>query len=194
MNFLQKYKLNALRKKVQRAHEAREQRGSNAEVKAEVQAQYELAKFYEKHYFDKNLPDAKVYALECYRVAATLGDAKAQYICGQRLLEQAKFWDAWSRTPLYGAAIHKKYAAALYEEAFTYLRTAESHDYALAKRLLGLVHIQGWGMPKNLDMGYKLILDSIDLEKAWDRATKIFEELKISSPEFFAALQSHKRS
>jgi hypothetical protein len=194
MNFLQKAKLNGLRKKVQRAHEQREQRGTKAETQAEIKAQYDLAQFYEKHYFDKNLPDAKVYALECYRVAAALGDAKAQYICGQRLLEQAKFWDAWSRSPIYGAGVHKKYAAALYEEAFAYLRAAEAVDYALAKRLLGVAHIQGWGTPKSMDEGYNLILASIDLEKAWDRATKIFEELKLSSPEFFAALQSHKRS
>ena len=81
----------------------------------------------------------------------------------------------------------------LYEEAFTYLRTADASDYVLAKRLLGMVHIHGWGMPKNLDTGYQLVLDSIDLEKAWDRATKIFDELKLNSPEFFAALQSRKR-
>jgi len=193
MNFFSKHKLKSLRKKVEKQHEARERRGNNAEVKAEVEAQYALANFYDKHRWDRKLPHAEVYALECYRAAAALGDAKAQYISGQRLLEQAKFWDAWSRSPIYGATIHKKYAANYYEEAFAYLRAAEAANYAYAKRLLGLVYMHGWGVAKNMNEGYKLILDSIDLEKSWDRATKIFEELKLNSPEFFAALQSHKR-
>lgn len=192
MIFFQKMKLNGLRKKVQKAHDARERNSSNATVQSEIKAQYELAQFYDKHYFNRKYPHSEIYALECYRIAAALGDAKAQYICGQRLMEQGKFWDAWSRTPIYGAAVHKKYAAGYYDEAFAYLRMAES-NYALAKRLLGMANIHGWGTPKNMDEGYKLIMDSIDLEKAWDRATKIFDELKLNSPEFFAALQSRKR-
>ncbi len=193
MNFFSKRKLQSLRKKVQKAHDQRERGGQNIDIKNEITAQYELARFYEQHFFDKELPKADIYALECYRAAGVLGDARSQYICGQRLLDQAKFWDAWSRGPLYGAEVHKKYATALYEEAFSFLHTSEASDYALAKRLLGLAHIHGWGMPKNLDKGYQLILDSIDLEKSWDRATKIFDELKLNSPEFFAALQSRKR-
>jgi TPR repeat protein len=194
MNFFQRSKLKSLRKKVQGIHAQREHNSNNANIQGEIKLQYELAQFYDKHRFDSGLPQAEIYALECYRAAAALGDMKAHYICGQRLLDQAKFWDAWSRTPLYGAAIHKKYAAACYEEAFAYLETADLSDYVLAKRLLGLVYIHGWGKPKDLDAGYKRILDSIELEKSWDKATKIFEELKLNSPEFFAALQSHKRN
>lgn len=194
MNFLHKLKLKSLRKKVEKQHQLRERRGNNADVQGEVQAQYALADFYDKRRWDRKLPHAEIYALECYRAAAALGDGKAQYICGQRLLEQAKFWDAWSQSPIYGSPIHKKYASNCYEEAFIYLRDAEESGYALAKRLLGLTHIHGWGVVRNMDEGYKLILDSIDLEKSWDRATKIFEELKLSSPEFFAALRSHKKA
>lgn len=193
MSLFQKAKLNSLRKKVQKAHDLREQRGANADVQGEIKAQYELAKFYDRHRFDKKVPHAEIYALECYRVAALLGDIKAQYTCGERLLEQGKFWDAWSHSPIYGAAIHKKYAANFYAEAFTYLQSAEAADYAFAKRLLGLAQIHGWGMPRDLDEGYKQVLDSIDLEKAWDRATEIFAELKLNSPEFFAALRSRKK-
>lgn len=194
MNFFAKRKMKALRKKVQKARDQTERGGGkNADVKNEITAQLELAKFYEKHYFDKDLPKAEVYALECYRAAAILGDVKAQFICGQRLLDQAKFWDVWSRSPIYGLAIHKKYAAGLYEEAFSFLRSAETNEYPFAKRLLGMIHIHGWGMTPNLDLGYQLVLDSIDQEKAWDRATKIFDELKLNSPQFFAALQSRKR-
>jgi hypothetical protein len=194
MNFFQKIKLNRLQKKVQKTHDLRERQGGKADAQNEIKAQYELAQFYDKHFFDKKLPHAEVYALDCYRAAASLGDAKAEYICGQRLLEQAKFWDARSRSPIYGNTIHKRYATGFYEEAFAYLRSAEAHGYALAKRLLGMIYINAWGVAKHMDEGYKLILDSIEMEKAWARANKIFEELKLNSPEFFAALQSHKRS
>jgi TPR repeat protein len=193
MNFFQNLKLKSLRKKVQKTHTLREKKGTDVEIKNEVAAQYNLAKFYDEHLFDKKLPHADIYALECYRAAASLEDAKASYICGSRLLEQAKFWDAWSRSPIYGTAIHKKYANNFYEEAFAYLTVAEERDYPLAKRLLGLSFIHGWGKPRELEKGYNLVLDSIDLEKSWDRATKIFDELKLNSPEFFAALQARRR-
>jgi TPR repeat protein len=193
MNFFQKLKLKSLRKKVQKAHALREKKGTDVELKNEVAAQYNLAKFYDEHLFDKKLPHAEIYSLECYRAAASLEDVKAYYICGQRLLDQAKFWDAWSRSPIYGATIHKKYANNFYEEAFAYLSVADERDYPLAKRLLGLSFIHGWGKPRELEKGYNLVLDSIDLEKSWDRATKIFDELKLNSPEFFAALQARRR-
>lgn len=192
MNFLQKMKLKGLRKKVEKAHDVAVQQGNKVNPQTEVTAQYELAQFYAKHRFDKGLPHAEDYELECYRAVSLLGDAKASYLCGKQLLEKAKFWDAWSRGPLYGAEIHQKYAKAFYDEAFVYLRTAEERGYALAKRLLGLVHIHGWGVAKNMDAGYQYILDSIEQEKAWERATKIFDELKLNSPEFFAALRNYQ--
>lgn len=193
MNFLQKRKLKSLQKKLEKMHILREQQDNLADRQNEINAQYQLAEFYKKHRFDKDLPRADTFELECYRACAALGEARAQYRCGEWLLNQAKFWDNWSRHPIYGANIHRKYAQAYFEEAFAYLRTAESSDYVMAKRLLGLAHIHGWGVPKDMNTGYKLILDSIELEHAWDRANKIFEELKLNSPEFFAALQSYRR-
>jgi len=192
MNFWQKLKLNRIRKKVQRVHELREQRNKAEDIQNEIKLQYQLAEFYDKHRFDKKLPHAEIYALECYRINAALGDRKAQYICGQRLLEQGKFWDAWSRNPIYGATANKKYAANFYEEALAYLKMAEEGEYPLAKRLLGLIYVHGWGVPADMDKGFKLVLESIDQEQAWDRATKILEDLKLNSPAFFAALRSYK--
>ena len=191
MNFFAKRKLNNLRKKVQKWHELATQKG-NINPQTAIKAHYELAKFYENHRFDKDLPQAEIYALENYRAAASLGDVKAEYICGDRILQQAKFWDTWSREPIYGSVIHKKYSEGFYDEAFAYLKAAAEHEYALAKRLIGMSYIHGWGKPKNTDKGFELIIQSIDMEKAWDRATKIFEELKLSSPEFFAALRTHQ--
>lgn len=193
MHFFQRLKLKSLRKKVEKAHAMREQNGTNANLLNEITAQYQLADFYLKHRFDKNLPNADILVLECYRAIATLGEPKGQYLCGERLLNQGKFWASWANNPIYGAPIHQKYAKANFEEAFAYLETADAAGYALARRLLGLAYIHGWGTPQDLNKGYKFVLDSIEMEKAWDRATKIFDELKLNSPEFFAALQSYKR-
>ncbi len=55
-----------------------------------------------------------------------------------------------------------------------------------------MTYIHGWGVIKNMNTGSQLVLDSIEQEKAWDRATKIFDELKLNSPEFFAALRSYQ--
>lgn len=194
MNFWSRRKLEALRKKVQRLHTAREQQ-NNADPKQsqmEIAALYELADFYKKHRFDKGLPKAEIYQLECYRAAAALGDRRGQFLCGERILEQARFWDNWSRDPIYGKSIHQKYAKNYFEEAFAYLRAAENAEYPFAKRLLGLAYIHGWGMPKDTNEGFRLVLESIDQEKAWDRATKILDDLKLNSPEFFTALRNYK--
>lgn len=192
MNFIQKRQLKKLRSKVEKLYGLNEQQANNLNTKNAIDAFYQLAAFYAKHTYDKDLPHAKDYQLECYRAAAKLGDVKAQYLCGERLLEKGRFWDSWSRHPIYGASVHGKYAAGFYEEGFAYLHAADASGYALAKRAIGLANINGWGVAKNPDQGFKLVLESIDEEKAWDRATKIFEELKLNSPEFFAALRNFK--
>lgn len=193
MNFFQRRKLKSLQKKIEKAHILREQDSSNINLQNEIKVQYVLADFYAKHRFDKDIPNAEILQLECYRAIATLGEPKGQYLCGEQLLNKGKFWALWSQNPIYGAEVHKKYAMALFNESFAYLEAADATGYPLAKRLLGMTYIHGWGRPRDLNKGYKYILDSIDLENAWDRATKIFDELKLSSPEFFAALQTHRR-
>lgn len=191
MNFLQKRKLNSLKAKVQKLHEQREQ-GISVDVSQEIDACTQLAKFYEKHYFDKGLPHAEIYAFECYRAAAVLGSAQAQYVCGQRLFEKAQFWEQWSNS-IFGQTIHRKYAQEYYDEAFTYLQEAENSGHALAKRLRGLAFVKGFGVPKDVDKGFILIVESIDQENAWDRVTKIFVDLGLNSPEFFSMLVTHRK-
>lgn len=188
MNFLQKMKLNSLTKRVKALYTKRE-RGGNVDAKHEIDAQLELARFYDQHRFDKKLPKAEIYAAECYRAAAILGSPQAQYIFGQRRLEEGKFWDHWSKG-MYGRDIHKTYANAAYEEALNYLIKAETNGHAHAKRLHGLAYIQGWGLPKDQDKGAKLVVDSIDDEKAWDRAPEIFQKLGLNNPEFYSSIMS----
>ncbi len=193
MNVLQKMKLGSLQKKLQKFFELRQQeKASQSDIKKEIELHYELANFYKEHLYDSDVPHAKEYMLESYRTAAILGDLNALYELGKQLLDEAKFWEAMS-TSAYGCKVHQKYKSDFYEEALTYLKSAEEQGHALAKRLYGMVLIQGWGTKEDKEKGFQLIVDSIEIEKAWDRATKIFEDLGLNKPEFFSAIMSIKQ-
>ncbi len=187
-------KLKSMVKKATAMHNHRENNAvSDIIVKKEVILLYEIAKVYEKNQFNKKFPHAHEYILEAYRAAASLNDANAKYLVGKQLLEDGKFWDSLQST-LYTCSSHTKYAAAAYEEAFVYLDAAEAAGHPLAKRLKGLAYVNGWGVEKNNDQGFALIVDSIDQENAWDRATKIFEEIGLNKPEFFSSIMSIRQA
>jgi TPR repeat protein len=190
MAFFKRLKLKSLLKKVKKFHDLRDQ-GANIDIKNEVNALHAVAEFYTDNIYNKAFPNASVLSLEYYRAAASLSDAKAQYITGRLLLDQAKFWEQWANG-FYGDALHKQYATDSFAQAFKYLSAAESNGYALASRLHGLAYIHGWGVEKNTNTGFKYVLDSIEMDKAWDKATKILEELNLNTPEFFAALMAYK--
>ncbi len=181
-------------KKATAMHHHRENNAvSDIAIKKEIVLLYEIAKVYEKHQFHKKFPRAREYALEAYRAAASLNDSNAKYLVGKQLLEDGKFWDSLQNT-LFMCNAHQKYAAAAYEEAFAYLEAAEASGHPLAKRLKGLAFVNGWGVIKDNDKGFALIVDSIDQENAWDRATKIFEEIGLNKPEFFSSIMSIRQA
>jgi TPR repeat protein len=192
MNVLQKLKFKRLQKRLYKLYKLYELEGSDIRTKALLQAFYAMAEFYEKHRFDKNLPYSEFHALECYRVIASFGDSKAQYKLAERLLDYGKFWEGIASNPLYKTNKPKAYAQSFFEESSVYLRAADEQGYPLARRLLGMAHIHGWGDNPNLEKGYQLVLESIDLEQAWGKATQIFDTLKLNSPEFFSALRDYK--
>ncbi len=166
---------------------------SDQVIKREITLLYEIAKLYDKNQFHKKFPHAADYALEAYRAAAAINDPNAKYLVGQRLLDKGKFWDSLKKTA-FNCSVHKKYASDAYEEAFVYLDAAEAAGHALAKRLKGLAFVNGWGVEKNNDKGFSLIVDSIDQEQAWDRATKIFDEIGLNKPEFFSSIMSIRQT
>jgi TPR repeat protein len=129
------------------------------------------------------------YANECYRAAALAGSVNAQYIFGKRRFDEGKFWQQW-RQGIYGLPVHETYAKQMYEEGFIFLKKAIENGSFLAKRLYGLAYIHGLGVAKDQDQGFKLIIQSVDDEKAWDKATKIFEELGLNTPEFFSSIMA----
>ncbi|MES2141640.1 MAG: hypothetical protein V4471_01960 [Pseudomonadota bacterium] len=192
MNCFQKYKFKCLQKKLHKLHRLYEQEGSDKQLKALTQAFYAMAAFYKKHSFDKGLPYAEFHVLECYRVLSSFGDPKAQYLLGECLLNYGKFWLDMVKNPLYKTNQPKVYAQTFFEESRVYLQAANEQNYFLARRLLGLVHMHGWGCDADLQKGYQLVLESIDLEQAWGKATQIFDKLQLNSPEFFATLRAYK--
>ncbi|CAM4412357.1 MAG: hypothetical protein LEGION0398_MBIBDBAK_00308 [Legionellaceae bacterium] len=190
MVFFKKIKLAGLLKRVKKLHAMREQ-GKGTGFQEEIAALIELAQLYDQYKFNKYFPNAETLAIEYYRAAASLDAPKAQYILSQRLFDKAKFYEQWSHNN-YGSSIHQKYAFAYYEEAFNYLKESEKSGYALAKRYHGLCYINGWGVDKNLETGFQMIIDSIEMEKAWDKVTKILDELGLNSPEFFNSIMRQK--
>lgn len=190
MFFFKKMKLNGLLKKLKKLHQAREQ-GTHADLVPEITCLKEIANFYDKNLYNKKFPRAETLALEYYRAAALLEDAEAQYVCGRRLLEKGHFWTRW-KNDICGAPVHQLYADQCYAEAIKFLSEAEASDHIFAKRWHGLAHIRGWGVPVNTDAGFKLVVASIEQQNAWDKATQIFTELGLNSPEFFTALMSLK--
>lgn len=190
---LTSWKLSSLKKKAIKLITARRDgQASDSEVKKEIDIYFDMAQVYDKHLFDKSFPQAKALAMECYRAAANLGSIEAMHTVGDRLLEEAKFWDE-TRKSFLGSNIHEKYARRCYEEAMVYLNKADEHSHPESKRLLGLIYINGWGVEKDEDKGFKLVVASIELEDAWDRATDIFKDIGLNKPEFFSSIMSMRQ-
>jgi hypothetical protein len=191
MNLWHRLKHNSLRKKVKKNIEKRDS-GNPVSLPQELAALHALAKFYLRHIYDKGLPRAEFWAQETYRAAAILGDKEAQYRLGLLFLERGKFWQEL-RNSLVGNDLQNHYARADFQEAFDYLQKAADSTHPLALRSLGMAYVRGWGVEINPDKGFKLVISSIDAEKSWDKATKIFEQLGLNSPEFFSALGAMKQ-
>lgn len=190
MNFLAKYNYNRLKKRVKNLHDKRE-RAENVDVKYEIKANKELAKFYHQHQFDKALPHASTLAAECYRAAANLGDSESQYLFAKSLLDDGRFWEQVAQG-IYGLPIHQSYAKNYYDEAIEQLHQATARGNFLALRLHGLAYINGWGVAQDKDKGFKMVVKSIDDANAWDKATQIFEELGLNTPAFFSSIMAIK--
>lgn len=190
MCWLAKLKQRRLYKKAEKLYRLRDT-GQQELIAPEILAYLELAKFYDSRRFSKRFPGAALQALEWYRAAGILGDIESQYICGERFLERGKFWDTF-QTSIIACKIQQQYATDCYREAFTYLKEAEKNGHARAKRLQGLAYLNGWGVEKNGEHGFQLIVDSIDQEDKWDTAKEILEKMGLNASDFFAKLAAQR--
>lgn len=186
MNMLQKRKLNALREKIKGFYDQK-LNGEEVDVPTEVAAHLELAKFYDEHRFDEDIPHAENLADECFRAAANLGDVRSLYNFGRRTFDKARFWDDLSNS-MYACEAQKKYADSYYREAFGYLQEADEKGSYMAKRLMGIAHYRGWGFDQNEEKGLDLIIESIDQQGAWDKAKDIVVTIGLDPQDFFSKL------
>lgn len=194
MCWLKKFKINRLIKKLRNMQLSRLQNQSNPEMlRKELHSYSKLAKIYEKLIGNKNFPFAREQALSCYRAAAVLDDKSSQFILGKKLLEEAKLRDLLQQSELFTSESNAIFMQELYKEAHAFLLEAEKKQHINAKRIRGLCYINGWGVPVNKDLGFDLVVASIEQENSWDRVQKIFKELGINQSSFFSELFQHRK-
>lgn len=161
-------------------------------LKKEIAGYKKLASIYQSLQGKKKFPFAYEMKLECYRAAAMLDDADAQFLLGKALLEEAKLRQELQQNGVFANPSNERQSHQLYEEALAYLVTAEKLNHIEAKRLHGLCYINGWGVAPDKKKGFDLILDSIEQENSWDKVPQIFASIGLNKPEFFSALTQHR--
>ena len=189
MSFLKRLKINRLTKKLTNMREARERNQPSDEIlKIERDGYHRLAGMYASLHGKKKWPFARERMLACYRAAAMLHDAKAQYLVGKALLDEAKCREELEQSHVFASKSNHRSMKQLYEEAHAYLSAAEGLQHIEARRLHGLCYINGWGVEKDQEKGFKLVVESIELEGSWDKVPQIFASIGLNKPEFFSAL------
>ncbi len=193
ISYFKTRKERSLQKKILGLYTMREDNTSNdADLKKEIALNFKLAAFYKKRRFSKYFPNAFLLVQECYRAAASLGDAQAQYFVSQLLARQGRFWTERAQG-IYSCNAYNKYADDFFQESFAYLKAAEAQGHPLAKRMHGMAYIHGWGVAVDEDHGFGLVVESIEQEGSWDKATKIFTELGLNKSDFFQSVMASRK-
>jgi len=192
---LKQWKINRYIKKLKamQANRVHNQPGDEV-LKKEILYYFELAALYKNLKFSKAFPYAHLMQLECYRQAAGLNDAEANFQLGKIYLDEAKFRQNLEHEGIFNSESNCKRSVQLYEEAHAYLLAAIGLGDIAAKRLRGLSLINGWGLDADKNAGFELIVASIEQEGSWDRVPQIFAAMGLNKPEFFAAIMQHRKS
>ncbi len=189
MGLLKRFKIKRLIKKLLVLKQAREHSQPTDEaVHLEKTGYHQLAGIYAALQGKKKWPFAREQQLACYRAASMLHDSKAQYLLGKALLDEAKMREELESGQVFASQSNARSMAQLYEEAHAYLSAAEGLQHVEARRLHGLCYINAWGVPEDKEHGFKLVVESIELEQSWDKVPKIFASIGLNKPEFFSAL------
>lgn len=189
MGFLTRLKIKRLIKKLSVLREVREHNQPTDEaLRTEKAIYHQLAKMYGALHGKKKWPFARERMLACYRAASMLHDAEAQYILGKALLDEAKVREELEKGHIFSSQSNERDMQQLYEEAHAYLSAAEGLQHVQARRLHGLCYINGWGVSEDKEHGFKLVVESIELEQSWDKVPQIFASIGLNKPEFFSQL------
>ena len=194
MCLFKKFKINRLTKKLISYQKDRLYNQPTEENRRkEIAGYHELCKLYQKLVGYKKFPYAQSMVLACYRAASALDDVSAQFTLGKYLLEEAKFKSSLQQQALFSSPVNARQVQQIYAEAHAYLLAAEHLNHAQAKRLRGLCYINGWGVDVDKEIGFEMIVESIEQEKSWDKVPQIFAALGLNKPEFFTALMQRRQ-
>lgn len=195
MCYMKRWKIRRIVKKIRamQANRVNNQPGDEV-LKKEISYYFELADLYKSLIGKKKFPFARLMQMECYRSAAALDDAEANYQLGRFLLDAAKFRDNLEKEGVFKSEANLKKCTQLYVEAHAYLLVAMTLGHIAAKRLRGLCFINGWGLEADKKAGFELIVASIEQEGSWDRVPQIFASMGLNKPEFFAEIMHHRKS
>lgn len=195
MILFKRLKVRNLTKKLNAMQKNRVHNQVSDEILVKECAMYhQLAKLYGALQGCKKVPFAHEMVWECYRAAANLDDANAQYLLAKHLVEEGKLRQQLQKEGLFASPSNERRYKQLFEEAHAYLSAAETLRHIEAKRLRGLCYINGWGVDIEPEKGFELVVDSIDQENSWDRVPQIFASIGLNKPEFFAALTKRRKS
>ena len=192
--WLTRLKTNRLIKKIKNMQQSRlHNQVSDEAIAKETAAYHRLAGMYAKLQGKKKWPFAREMMLACYRASAMLDDSTAQYLLGKNLLEEGKCREQFQTEGVFASVSNERAMRQLYEEALAYLTASEKLNHIQATRLHGLCYINGWGVAVDKNLGFELIVSSIDKENSWARVPQIFKEIGLNKPEFFSALTQHRK-
>ncbi|MDA9272195.1 hypothetical protein N9Q05_02310 [bacterium] len=193
MCWFRKLKINRLTKYAKSMQQYRQlNQPSDEVVHKEIAIYIQLAAIYHSLLGKKKFPFAREQELDCYRAAATMDDANAQFLLGKCLLEEAKYREETQNGVVFASDNNAQRMRELYEESHKLLTTSSAMNHIQAKRFLGLCYINGWGVDVDKAKGFDLIVASIEQENSWDRVQKVFAEIGINKPAFFSELFQHR--
>ena len=162
-------------------------------LQKEIVLYMKMAKWYLKLHGKKKCPFAYDSAIACYRAAAALDHAEAQYCICKLKVDEGKFRADLQASGVFDSASNAREMTDAYQEAHAFLSAAVAHKHIQAQRLLGLCYINGWGEPVDKNKGFDLIIASIEQEGSWDRVQKIFTTLNVNNVTFLSELFQRRK-
>lgn len=188
-------KIKRLSKKIKAyKHGRRSEPAAKSTLQKEVNCYFSLAKIYKKLIGHKKYPFAALSLAECYRAAAGLENAEANYLLGKQLLDEALYRMGLQQAHVLDSNLNEKHAEQAFVEAHAYLKAADQLKHVQAKRLRGLCYINGWGVQTDKEGGFELVVQSIEMEGSWDKVPQIFASIGLNKPEFFQRLSNMNKS
>lgn len=192
--FFKRFKIKRLSKKLKAMQEQRLHNAVNDSLlKKEIEGYHALSKLYESLIGHRKWPYAYLLSIESYRAAASIDDSEAQFIISKKLIEEAKLRENLQKEGPLASEANLQLSLSCFAEGHAYLQAADTLGHILAKRYRGLCYINGWGVTVDRELGFDMVVVSIDKENSWDKVPQIFKSIGLNKPEFFSALATRTK-